>query len=136
MSLVLHRDVHGSIPSVQLDVQFDSSVEESSREQDLLGLRNPLLVNKHSSLTGRLTCEFLLDVVNVLDFVSFVDLGECYLNCIELAAIDTHGCKCSPQSLFVDEATKSDDCFEIKFLDVFVKHPRIRRYRKCSEGAI
>ena len=120
MRLVLDRYIHSSIPSVQFDVELDRSVVEPSTQQYLLSFRNSLLVDQHGCLTSRLTSKLLLDVVNILDLVCFIDLSQCNFHCVQLATIDTHGSECSPQGLLIYESTQSDNCLEIKFLNVLV----------------
>lgn len=74
MGLVLHSNLKGTIPSIQLDVKFDSSIEETMLDQNLLSLRNAFLVYQHCGLSSWLAGQLLLDMIYVLDLVSLVDL--------------------------------------------------------------
>jgi len=104
--------------------------------QDLLSFRNTFLVDEHSGLSGRLTRKFLLDVVNVLDLVSLIDLSESNFDCVEFSAVDTHGCEACPESALIHETTQTNDCLEIKFLNVLIQHSWIGRNWKSSKSAI
>ena len=136
VGLVLHCDLQGTVPSVQLDVQFDCSVEQTVLDQDSFGFRNALLVDEHSSLSGRLTGKFLLDVVDVLDFISLVNLGKSDFNSVEFSAVDTHGCEACPKGALIHKTAKTNDCLEVKFLDVLIQHSRIGRNWKSGKGSI
>ena len=72
MRLVLQRNIEGAVPLVLLDVHFDGTIEETILQQDVLSFTRLLAVECKSSVSTRLRWQ-LLDVVNILNLVGFVD---------------------------------------------------------------
>ena len=68
-------------------------------------------------------------MVNVLDLISLINLGQCNFHRVELSAVDTHGGKASPERRLVHETAETNDCLEVKFLDMLIQHSGIRRHR-------
>ena len=125
MSSVFNSDFQSSVPLVQLDVQLNSSVEQSSRKKDRLCLGVFLAVESKSGVSTRLRRQFL-DVVDELHFVGFIDGRESDFNSIEFSAVNTHSSESGPESVFVDESAQSNHSFKIKLLDMLIKHTGIR----------
>jgi len=129
MSSVFNSDFQSSVPLVQLDVQLDSSVEQSSRKKDRLCLGVFLAVESKSGVSTRLRRQFL-DVVDELHFVGFIDGRESDFNSIEFSTVDTHSSEACPECVLLDESTHSDSLFEISLVNVLVEHLWIWRYSK------
>lgn len=101
-------------------------------DQDSFSFGDAFLVDEHSGLSSGLTGELLLDVVDVLDLVSLVNLGEGNLDSVELSAVDTHGCEACPEGALVHEAAKTDHCLKVKLLNVLVQHSGVGRHGKSG----
>ena len=136
VSLVFNGDLQSAVPSVQLNVKLNGSVEETMLDQDSFSFGDAFLVDEHGSLSCGLTGELLLDVVNVLNLVSLVDLGEGNLDSVELSAVDTHGCEACPEGAFVDKAAKTDHSLKVKLLNVLIQHSRVGRHWQSGQGSI
>jgi hypothetical protein len=78
----------------------------------------------------------LLDVIDVLDLVSFINLGEGDLDSVEFSAVDAHSSESSPESAFIDESAQSNHSFEIELFNVLVKHARVGRNWESCESTI
>lgn len=55
VSFVLHSDFQSAIPSVQLNIQLNSTVVQASSQQDLFSFRDFLLVDSECSISRRFT---------------------------------------------------------------------------------
>jgi len=102
MSLLCNCNVKSLVPFVHLDVHLDSSVVETSSHENRLSLVNLLAVKREGSVTSRFTWQ-LLDVVDILDLVSFIDDGKSDLKGVKFAAVNRHSSETRPQGLLLNE---------------------------------
>lgn len=135
VGLLANGNIEGSIPAVKLDVHLNGAVVEASAHKDLLSLIALLAVKREGSVAGGLARQFL-NIIDVLDFISLINYSESNLKGIQLAAVDSHGGKARPKSLFLDEATKADSFLEIRLFHMLVQNSWIGRDCKSGETTI
>lgn len=135
MGLLANGNIEGSIPAVKLDVHLDGAVIEASAHKDLLSLITLLAVKREGSVAGGLTRQFL-NIIDVLDFISLINYSESNLKGIQFAAVNSHGGKARPKSLFLDEATKADSLLEIRLFHMLVQNSWVGRDCKSGETTI
>lgn len=133
--LVLQRNIEGAIPLVLLDVHFDSTIEETILQQNVLSFLRLLAVESKSSVSARFRRQ-LLNVVDVLHLVSFVDRGQGNFDRVQLMRVDRHGSKAGPQGIILDETAHTDGLIEVLRLHMLIKHSRVRRDAESSKGAV
>jgi len=72
MCLLGYSDIQGLVPLVHLNIHLDGPIVEIGAHQDLLRLINLLTVKGEGGVTSWLTGQ-LLNIVNELDFISFIN---------------------------------------------------------------
>lgn len=135
MRLVIDCDFECSVPLVQFDVEFDSSVVKSSGEEYLLSFWNLLLINSESCVPRWFTGQ-LLDVVDELDLVSFIDCSECNFYRVKFSLENCHCGKRSPQCMLFNKAAQPNCLLEVCLVHMLVQHSWVGTDLQSSETAI
>ena len=91
MGLVLHCNFQCSVPFVQLDVQFNGSVEKTSWQKNALCFRVFLAIKCKSCISAWFRWQFFY-VIDVLNLISFINCSQSNFNGIQFSTINTHCC--------------------------------------------
>lgn len=133
--LVAHGDFERTVPLVELDVQLDCAVEQTSLQKHVLSLGNLLLVHEKGGIASGLRWQ-LLDIVNELDFVGLVNRSKRDFDSVELSLVDGHGGERGPKRVLFYESAQADCLLEITLLDVLVQDTRVGRDLQGCKTAI
>jgi hypothetical protein len=126
VSFIVDCDFKSAFPTVELDVHLDCSVEQASRQKDLLCLIHLLTVHGKGRIPAGLGWK-LLNVVDELHLICLVYSSQSNLDCIEFSAVDAHCGQAGPEGLLFHESAKPDTFLELCLVNVLIEDLRIRR---------